>query len=305
MKKCILELRGGLGNQLFQIQAGVYFAELNELPLELRVIKGSHRHSNSTFESFELNSLKLSQATITNANAQRAFNSKSLIGIMQYLCRSAEEKSSAIHDIEVQNEPQSASLFNQKRVTRNHVILNGYYQSARLHEDAKNLGVGISPKLQTESRWFKELKSYIEEYNPVVLHVRRGDYTKSKDWGILGVEYYEEAISLATSSKNPSLLVFSDEPAKVKSEFERSKILKSARVIFPPNNSIAAESLVLMSLAKKIVLGNSTFSLWGALLADNAFVVAPSNFYRVSDGNSERYRKDWCLIEPHWSDQWV
>ena len=305
MKKCILELKGGLGNQLFQIQAGVYFDELHKLHIDLRVLADSHRHSRSTFESFELNSLKLAQAAIKLTKTQKTLNSKSLIGIMQYLSRSADIKSSSLNNVKVLNEPQSPSLFDPINVKGNEVILNGYYQSAKLREDAENLGVGLSPKLRTESGWFKELKAYIEKNDPVVLHVRRGDYIKSKEWGILGVEYYEEAFSLATTSKYHPLLVFSDEPAKVRSEFENSKILRRARVVFPPNDSSAAESLILISLAKRIVIGNSTFSLWGALLAENPFVVAPSNFYRISDGNSERYKKDWCLIQPHWSDQWV
>jgi hypothetical protein len=134
---------------------------------------------------------------------------------------------------------------------------------------------------------------------PIIVHVRRGDYSSEDNFGLLGKKYYEFAISkiemLTGSSK---IWLFSDEPQtalKLISEKRR----KQVRMIEEVEQS-SARTLEVMRLGTGYVIANSTFSWWAAQSAykKNAPVVAPSTWFKKQKSPRDIIPKSWILIDP-------
>lgn len=109
----------------------------------------------------------------------------------------------------------------------------------------------------------------LEKYattDAVSVHVRRGDYVGNPNYVQLGREYYEAALRQFESKP---ILLFSDD-------------LDYARELIPtgvPVDENEIDSLCLMSKCPHHVVANSSFSFWGAWLANTPNVIRPKEFY--------------------------
>jgi glycosyltransferase involved in cell wall biosynthesis len=117
-------------------------------------------------------------------------------------------------------------------------------------------------------------KTLIEKYgdvsNKVSLHVRRGDYLKLWPHHVfVGEEYYTKAIQMMGDRE---YLVFSDDMDWCK-EFFKGK--------FDFIKDEDYNEMYLMSMCKDNIIGNSTFSWWGAWLNRNPIkkVIAPKTWF--------------------------
>lgn len=117
-------------------------------------------------------------------------------------------------------------------------------------------------------------KTLIEKYgdvsNKISLHVRRGDYLKLWPHHVfVGEEYYTKAIEMLGDG---DYLVFSDDLDWCKEVFK-------GKFDFIKDEDY--NELYLMSMCKDNIIGNSTFSWWGAWLNKNPTkkVVAPKTWF--------------------------
>lgn len=110
---------------------------------------------------------------------------------------------------------------------------------------------------------FKEDRRVINDF--IAVHVRRGDYI-SEYYTLLGRDYYSKALSHLP--KLP-VYVFTDDMNQAQ------KIVK-ADVYFTKDHY---HDLNLMTKAKHHVIANSSFSWWGAWLADSKQVIAPKSWF--------------------------
>lgn len=114
------------------------------------------------------------------------------------------------------------------------------------------------------------LEKYGDISNKVSIHVRRGDYLKLYPHHIfVGEEYYTKAIEQMGGRE---YLVFSDDMDWCKSFFK-------GKFDFIKDEDY--NELYLMSLCRDNVIGNSTFSWWGAWLNKNPMkkVIAPKTWF--------------------------
>jgi Glycosyl transferase family 11 len=168
---------------------------------------------------------------------------------------------------------------------RSTVRLEGYWQSERYF-------ASIAPKIRDElqvisplSHRSMELMAEIAQTNSVGLHIRqrRGahhDHDKPPPTATpqLPFSYYEEAIARVVAQVDqPNFFCFGDNPDWIR---ERWKF--PYPVHFVDHNrtqEVAYEDLALMSACNHFIVGNSTFSWWGAWLSRNAekYVVAPAS----------------------------
>lgn len=169
--------------------------------------------------------------------------------------------------------------------------------------------VSLYGYFQTE-KYFKHIENQIREdfifvdeiWNPckesfdfdkiISLHVRRTDYLKpehASHHGQCSLEYYENA--LEKLDKNLPVLIFSDEPEWCKQQdlFASERFLVSET----ENNLM---DLCLMSMCSHHIIANSSFSWWGAWLANSENVVAPKNWY----GPAGDHLSTQDLYLPHW-----
>lgn len=178
-------------------------------------------------------------------------------------------------------------------ISRNSIFL-GYFQSYKYlnSKDIKNELMKLhTPEFREAQEFYKELR---EISNPLVVHIRLGDYLQESNFGVASREYYKVAIERAfETGLYDSIWLFSDEPDRafemIPEEFE-----SQVRSVGEAQDSSAA-TLEIMRLGKGFVIGNSTFSWWGAMLSrtPNPKVFAPTPWFQGMPEPRD-------LIPPHW-----
>ncbi|MDC0255705.1 alpha-1,2-fucosyltransferase [Bacteriovoracales bacterium] len=260
----IVRLYGGLGNQLFQYSFGYSLAKkLNQDFLidigEFEVL------SKNTKRRYGLKNYKISSKTLSSQNIKNykiakisplyKVLRKSLnylpLGTLGYFREKASEYQPNIQG------------------NRSSGYFDGYWQSFKYFNDfRKDLTKEFVPKEFNQQN--NQLKNEILKTNSVSLHIRRGDFVSDKETnkfhGLCSLDYYYRAIKdLESQDNNLFFYVFSDEPKWAK---------KSLKIDFPTqivdiNGERNPENdLHLMSHCKHHIIANSTFSWWGAWLAE-------------------------------------
>lgn len=171
----------------------------------------------------------------------------------------------------------------------NDVSLFGYFQSEKWFKHIENQIRDDFTFLGEVSAPCREMISSVE--NPIALHIRRTDYVlNSQNHFNLGIDYYENALKLFDDNRN--VIVFSDDPnwCKQQSLFSDDRFLISENT----DNRI---DLCLMSLCSDFIIANSTFSWWGAWLANRGDVVAPKNWFGPA---LEKNHNTEDLLLKHW-----
>ena len=306
-------LTGGLGNQLFQMAAGLN--STNEVVcLESKI--GNPRkniHGQAELFSFQLPD----RISVINSNGiYKNFLSK----VFGYLLRSGIESK------KIESVPLIRKLFNLGGAVILSIAVKtpmkvfqcrniGYCEIPS--DDKKLLIIGylqshkwLSPKVKSEMKKMKpyetseEIKHLIpisEIEKPIVVHIRLGDYLAEPHFGIPGKQYYETALDQLTSQfPHSKLWLFSDDVIQAKM-FIPDRHLSKLRVLDCPELS-SAGTLELMKLGHAYILGNSTFSWWAAQLSNNetAPVIAPQPWFRTAPEPSLLIPDHWLRISANW-----
>ena len=137
----------------------------------------------------------------------------------------------------------------------------------------------------------KEMISELEE--PVSLHIRRGDFLKnSGNHHNLDLEYYTEALKRINSDL--PVIIFSDDPEWCKEQ----ELFSSDRFLVAEGNSSYVD-MCLMTLCTRHIIANSTFSWWGAWLANSKQIIAPSKWFGPNNSHlntKDLYPESWELL---------
>jgi hypothetical protein len=300
-----LFLTGGIGNQLFQIAAAKYFAQSRRIELDV-VTANPRKNLSGDPELFsldlpiEIEIISKNQGTtarkIFGYNLRSGYNPKTYE--KSAIFRFVRESISSLTLSFLLKKPfrlsVSSDLGNDSSLqsVRSNQILIGYFQTyyvaRELLEMKDELFFNVCDK---EYSRYKEMA---EQENPLLVHVRLGDYQSDDSFGLLSPEYYKSAISeIWNSGKYHKVWLFSDEPNQA---IER--IPEEFRVItrvIENNQKDSAEILRIMTLCKGFVIANSTFSWWAAYLREDkeGVVVAPTPWF---SGLSE----PTDLIPPEW-----
>lgn len=154
--------------------------------------------------------------------------------------------------------------------------IKGWFQTEKYFADIRDILLKeFTPK--KEILLPAEIEEIISETESVSVHIRRGDYKKSKM--VLDREYYIEALKMLSDKiKAPMLVVFSDDIEYVK---EHYSFEESVIYIDDSYKLKDYEQMILMSKCKHNIIANSTFSWWGAWLNTNESktVIAPVKWF--------------------------
>ncbi|MEQ1733119.1 MAG: alpha-1,2-fucosyltransferase [Bacteroidia bacterium] len=276
----IVQLTGGLGNQLFQYAMGRTLATLRNTELKLDI---------SFFETYEWHEYSLAPfniiATIaTKAEVEQLQNKK-----YGYIQRIKQKLFNALPITVIEDN----LLYNTKYLNAGK---NTYYQGYWQCEDyfkhlrttlLKEFSVKIPPsKYNTEL-----LQSIDNTANAVSLHIRRGNYVNvdgvNKVHGTTTLNYYEQAVQLIVSKcESPVFYVFSDDIAWAK---ENIKLHVNQVFVDGNDDKTDYEDLRLMAACKHNILANSTFSWWAAWLNvnPNKIIIAPQQWFADAEKNKE------------------
>jgi hypothetical protein len=147
----------------------------------------------------------------------------------------------------------------------------------------------------------EEVKTYIDLAKieePLIVHVRLGDYLKEDSFGIPSLAYYSLGISTLMESFNfRKIWLFSDDP---KLAIDRIPIKYREQVrLIEPTHFTPSETLELMRFGKGYLLANSSFSWWGAFLSrtKNCPVIAPRKWFKLGPQPDQIVPPSWQTIE--------
>ena len=288
-----VRLEGGLGNQLFQYAAGRALALRHGCELLLDTSTLQRRNRRVTPRHLELHHLRHVGRVATERESR----------LLPWLHRAASF-SCWISPWRVSVEKGTA--FNAAFETLpDQSYLVGYWQSYRYFSDiAKQLMTELEP-VNIFSSMSLAVAERIDSTTSVALHVRRGDYASlasaASFHGVLPLTYYKAAVARVRERVDvPSFFVFSDAP-----EWCRANLQLGDKATFVAHNSGADawQDLILMGRCRHHVIANSSFSWWGAWLADQRWadpqrlVVAPAHWF---SGRGQADQNLGDRFPPHW-----
>ena len=267
-----VRLVGGLGNQLFGYYAGAALAAHLGVPL---VLDTSWTRYGITDHGIEILTLDLPGEWRSNSSLRARLSAPGTIP-GRAVAKAIREVPALRKPLRIYEAPgvgEDPHLFDQPPGTR----LRGYFQSWRIVESAVDAGYPRRPTLKRPSSWLRDLEQRARRERPIAVHVRRGDYAKVDEFGLLGPAYYEPAISrLREQGIGGPLWLFSDEPDIGRAALGR--YAGDAQPIVSPDGP--ATEMLAMSHAAAHVIANSTFSWWGAWMNDPGTpVVAPDPWF--------------------------
>jgi len=283
-----VELRGGLGNQLFQAATGYALAHRLQGKLELEV---------AHFRSVNLRGFGLApyphHAEIINSPRSPLF--RALRQLAKHLpFKVAPGWNGAI--FEEQNYAYDERI---ETLSGDH-YLRGYFQSWRYFDAIADDIRRIFDPAQVASQQALDFASSIKP-NALSIHVRAGDFLKdpvvNEVHGTLPADYYQRAIKLALAARPvDQLLCFSDNMPVAR------EVLQSFNNITFVEGFSQYDDMFLMSRAHSHIIANSTFSYWSAWLdgRDNPFVIAPRAWLTPRELKKtyigDLYPTDWIML---------
>jgi glycosyl transferase family 11 len=289
----VVNLRGGLGNQMFQYALGRGLALRHHTRLTLD--PSSYQIPNSTPghpRRYELDcfGLKASFATVFDIGPTPRAGSH----WRSWTARAVK----AMRGIEVVSE-RGYHFQPEILESPDNSYLVGYWQSEKYFEAVEQV-IRKDFTFRTPLRGRnEELAIAIETSEAVAVHIRRGDYVSdpwtSRFLGVLPISYYVDALQeIARRTDKPHLFVFSDDP-----EWCRRKVTFHYETTYVDANSPEKgfEDMRLMTLCRYHVIANSSFSWWGAWLSPHLdkTVYAPSRW--VLDPSMDTSD----VVPPEWS----
>lgn len=174
-------------------------------------------------------------------------------------------------------------------------LIRGFFQSWKYFEDSKLEIKNNVRELVSESNWFKSKRNEFKTRGSfTAIHIRGGDYKSTPSLGVLNNFYYKKAVNVLTKLNElyPDPVIFTDDHSLLR-DFN-FLYLENKNIIVAPLDSRPIESLILMSMAKSIIIANSTFSWWSAYLSNASTVIAPRPWLL------DRHHNDRDLILPNW-----
>lgn len=302
-KHVVVEVEGGLGNTIFQYAAGKYLASKINTDV---LINLKHIGNAKTNHGFYLNYIFPDVRFQENISTNRFW-------LFQYILKNSDRLLNRLARRNKQFNKLCTTFFKIYRSPKigydsnldsikDPIAIRGYFQTWKYAETliGKNTFV---PQLKNPSAWYFEMSKCAKDVQPIIVHVRRGDYQALEDqYGLLSGIYYLNALkTIPKELGNNPIWVFSDDILQAKQILE--KILPTSTLwVDPPQNSNPAESLMLMTLGYAHIIANSSFSYWAARLSlTSQFVVAPSKWFKSMEDPIDLINPSWHLVDSNWN----
>lgn len=270
----IIQLSGGLGNQLFQY--ALYFSlkqEGKEVKLDT-VTASEYEHK----RPIQLRELGISYDVATRQEIERYLDcSKNFFTRIR-------RKIAGSHGCVVSEQGMN---FEEKFLEMDNKYFQGYFQSERYFkkysEKLKNVLNLNEVVLSQESRDFL---AQIENTQSIGIHVRRGDYLQKEFCGNYGgictEEYYDAAIKyIRNTVVAPIFFVFSNDSEWCKEHYKSDDFV----IVDCNDEEKGYMDLILMSRCKHNIIANSSFSWWASWLNKNEekIIIAPSKWINTQE----------------------
>lgn len=292
----IVNLKGGLGNQMFQYAAGRRLAETTNQPLKLdrAFIDYGQKNAKVTVRQYELSVF----------NCLESFARPEEVKQMRNLTNQVLQKFFGNGLFNPYVKEKYFHFDSSILLLKGDCYLDGHWMSEKYFLDIENIirkefvfKNGLLPACE-------DLRSKILATNSVCIQVRRGDYVSrpevAKVHNTTSYDYFYSAISLVRSRiQNPFFFIFSDDIQWCHEHFYTLKNVCFVEKELAQKGASTSDYLQLMTLCKYFIISNSTFAWWGAWLSsfEQKLVIAPKNWFNSTKLiTKDIYPASWLKI---------
>ena len=297
MKKIIVRLGNGLGNQLFTYATAYSFAKKINVKLFIDDESGFQKRN-----KYELHNFNITAPIIDKGNKFLGFFGRIKRKIFikfnnkkKFLIECRDKKKLTNY------EPKQFNI-NFKKF----LYIEGYFQSEKYFENnIKDIRKEFSFKENIKKENIK-LANEIKMNNSVSIHLRQEKFLSSeghKNLNELNKDFFDKNMSMINKGinffdkeiNNPKYYVWSNNFTEIRSLFPINKF----KLIDVNLKKDPAYDLYLMSLCKHFILSPSTMHYWGAYLSKNKtkICLAPTNIKNISGyygfSNNRDVKPDW------------
>jgi hypothetical protein len=280
-EKVFIRLDGRLGNQLFQLALALNIAQ----KFNVEILLDNYLPTRQGFERF-------------------LFKELAVFNYFKY-CSNLESFVNRLqHNYTLRKFYQPQHLFIEAETGNDHLDLKvpyqsytGFFQSPKFFPDKDIMVAAFSLRDEFICEPLAQLLQLTKESTCLAVSIRRGDFLANSHLGVCMDEYYLNAIDLVRSQKNiDRILVFSDDIA-----YCRQLLAKVDSCFIYVEGFTPAKSLYLMSQCQHFAIANSTFSWWGAWLAESKdkLVISPSPWNDNEPVLGDFIPPDWIALAKH------
>ena len=204
-----------------------------------------------------------------------------------------------VFDIECQRSTIGSDILTEQRFDFDETLFNncpdnvslyGFFQTEKYFkhiEDTIRRDFIFKKRIRDEC---KEIVEEVFDQDPIALHIRRGDFLiNSGNHHNLSLDWYEKALKKFDPDRE--VIIFSDDIFWASAQ----ELFKPDRFIISDGNS-SYHDLFMMTQCSDFIIANSTFSWWGAWLANTGRVIAPSKWF----GPNNAHLNTQDLYPSHW-----
>ncbi|ASQ89949.1 hypothetical protein CHL67_02555 [Prosthecochloris sp. GSB1] len=291
----IARLIGGNGNQMFQYAAGFALAKKHGVELRLDInylLDKSKRYYRHAHRSYALDMFGVSAEIATDKEIACFTVPRKGNKFFYHLKKRIFTKNNVYREEDFSAE----SAFN---AIPSDAYIEGYWENpgyfARIEQDLRR-EFSFKRPLPEEC---DGIKQKIATGDSVCVVFRRGDFVGHPILNIVGLDYYEKALTLlAEKVSDPSIFVFSDDIAWCRENYRPGgygcEYVNQS--LTGPN---AEYYLQMMASCKHFIIPNSTFGWWGAWLSNypGKKVIAPKVWFRgQKDEVNEIVPDEWMTL---------
>jgi hypothetical protein len=281
-----IDIKGGLGNQLFQIAYIIYFLRLSKRNRIKRKLVFKYE------EDIKTKPLEIQKTTYWNTLFKGLFK---ILNVNDFQTLPLNIEYSEIEQHKYNEPPYTA---------KTNILFKGNFQTFKHIDESlrdKMIGIVYSNEDIMYSAYYKyrDILDYFgsntKDDDMVSLHIRRGDYLSLSNYNYnLEMSYYKDAMHIA-NKKN--VVIFSDDIDWCIDNFNKYVNRENIYNVYYISNKIFKDNelnikddieFILMSMFKNNIIANSYFSLWASFISyyKSKIIIAPKRWYSF-DGCKE------------------
>jgi len=299
----ITRLTGGLGNQMFQYAiARKFLKKGNEkvfLDTSLLLTKEEEDIEKIYQRPFALDIFKNLKAKVDEKKISGILKDESLISKIK---RKLFYRSCTVVEQELMEWIEIPSSIH----TSTNILFKGLFQSERFFKTIRKelLTDFTFPGMDFKNNLVKE--KIFATPGAVSIHIRRGDYLSSSNKNIfnsVNMDYYDRSIEILDKKANEESLtgfVFTDDIGWAQQNFSAQGKL-DLHFVAGNHGKDSWKDMALMSACTHHIIANSSFSWWGAWLAEQGGInLAPRHWYMPGSYKfniADIIPQDWIVVD--------
>lgn len=297
MKRVVLlDLAGGLGNQIFLFQAANYVASVNKNLILVNKSNIDHNHSGgkSTVDDFVF------PRSVKFFKISAQFNK--IYALLRGFLRKFNDLNQSLFfvlDESYSGHTKDEVYLLMRKKNPFFTIICGFWQNLEYWDDS------LQFKLRSNGKKFMELANEMKSKQPIVFHYRLGRINNSWEhgWGALNPIFLLNALSALSTkdSESKEVWIFSNDLPEAR-ELTASVNYFPYKLLFIDDFELSpAELLILVSLSKTLICSNSTFSILAAKIGKIPSVIVPAELSKHGH-KTFVFPDKWNKIKSIWLD---